>query len=601
MNKTTLFLFFFLIPFVLSSQTIEEKYDLCFNSGEIRWNYDWIISADNCSYSLDSLTSFNGKHPLRISPASKLPFMGLEVSEENRENRMNFILGKEIVLPDNKGKFPVEVNLTCLSYADSLLMQVVALDENENVVSSDSLFILHGDDWDTYSIRINNPNVQAFKLLLKLNELKKPGMRIYLDRFQIKMGDIDINSLPVESLNTPYSFDPSFRVELNDSLSYAHIPELKNKKLIGIGECTHGSQEIKETAYELMKYLIKREGVRYVFLESASRTMGMYFDLYAKGLIPGDKAEDIVDILKCRFDNYKETVQFLQFLRTYNQSAEEKVSVFGMDLDMDGEEIFIAHYFLNLLGSENAKFYINHLSHIDRYNMIIDYLKTDGNVRSKLTKAEIEYLVYVLEERLNNSSLLIGDLFDDRDHRILFSTVDAVVNHFFDSSSKGVIFAHSLHINKVWLRDFESGKKSLGYYLSTKFQDNYYNLTLQIGEGTYLQDESIMGSSLIIDSLQEPPPRSMENICLKVNSDRFFYPSDKFPSSALTWRSISRSYKDRYQFILGFKKRFDGIIFIRDSHSLHEYQDLYVINDMEYLNKKARELNDLLKYYRNKQ
>lgn len=193
------------------------------------------------------------------------------------------------------------------------------------------MYIPKGGDWDTYQIRVNHPKTKALKLLLKLNETKKyPGMSVNLDRFQLKMGNTGINSLPIESLEKPYFFDPAYKIVLEDSLSYANIPDLKGKKLIGIGECTHGSQEIKETAYELIKYLIVKEGVKYVFLETP-RSIGLHFDLYVQGLIPEDKKEDIFGMMKSTLDNYEETFQFLHFVRTYNQSTKDKVNIFGID------------------------------------------------------------------------------------------------------------------------------------------------------------------------------------------------------------------------------------------------------------------------------
>lgn len=184
---------------------------------------------------------------------------------------------------------------------------------------------------------------------------------------------------------------------------------------------------------------------------------------------------------------------------------------------------------------------------------------------------------------------------------LLFSTVNAVIDCSFNTSSKGVVYSHGIHINKFSVGYFEEKRKTLGSCLSTKLGNDYYCLMLQIGKGSYLQDTNVAGYNLFSDSLQKPPPLSVENFCLKAESDRFFYPTQNLPSSILTWRCILRESKDRYHFKLSsVKKRFDGIIFIRNSHALKVFENYPVANLSTYLARKTHELNERLKIYREK-
>jgi erythromycin esterase len=120
-----------------------------------------------------------------------------------------------------------------------------------------------------------------------------------------------------------------FPIAQKDSAVFAQ--QFKDKRIVAIGEATHGSSEIFSVRNSLTQYLIEHQGFNRVAVE-APMTEVEAINRYILGL-----SADTVPQMKyfCYTASTTEEMKTLvEWLRQYNQTHHSKVQLFGIDITM---------------------------------------------------------------------------------------------------------------------------------------------------------------------------------------------------------------------------------------------------------------------------
>lgn len=567
---------------------VRDIYNLDMKKPEENVRWAWSVSTNRTSFALDSSKTVKGKNALKILSRRRV----------GDPHEAGFNLMRTIPLPEWADNEIVTVSVKCKNKdMENLKFSVMCMDENENLRFSDSVFVTKSY-WKKYSISFTQRNMKAVRISLSSEENHLRDMRTaWVDRVSISIGGKDVSDVAIEDwypktsseLNKNYVIPLSFQ---NDESIQTVFSSNACPAIIGLGESTHGSQEIKKAHYQFMKTLISRFGYKIIVTERVI-DLSLLCDLYVRGLLPESYGDQIIEDSKGYFDDYLSFFDFLSWLREYNKTAEVKVRIFGCNSFLD-KRTGLFEYFQKVVDRNNPSF-LYYLEKIAKcqFTVVRDKVMNDTLLKSELTAADYDYLLFLLEKDDINVERKFLDSSYDADKE-MWTVVQKVIELYAPHREKIIISAHSAHVSKY--ASFVSSsvnKPPLGKYVADKYKEDYLAISFQLGEGTSTQDESNLFGKTMVQILQHAPINSFENRALRTGVDYFYYSSGQLPEDIMHLRMLLRCarYMDQFRFC-SIKKYFDGLVFIKESHGLNNIQSypaFYVSGLIRYKQEKMRE------------
>lgn len=572
-------LLFFIVLFLTSnnlySQTYSELYDLDFkrtNSVEQCWIKESVYAVSE----IDSTQSVNGKHPMRIC-YPKLTFDSGKST--NIGMYMNFY--QMLILPEKCNDHSViKVSINSKSeYLNNIFFKVWGIDENENIVCRDSI-ALNSEQWMEQSITFKGNQMRCLYLEIMYHGSQDRKQCLWLDRVTVAVDNEDIRSWKVdEALPAVASIKSNYIVRLdsaNDSTMLKNVVDVRNKKVVAIAESCSGSQSVKDMNYVLLKNLIQSNRCKVVMLEGLSADMALTANLYVQNLIQESYEEELEEMLKPTFDDYKSRVSFIKWLRGYNKKTHGKVHLLGLD-QVSGNSFYLHSFFQYALDSIQGHDYLVKVG-MEKYRDMCDLASKDSNLRLKLGDEFYKYLHWVLEEAavpaVSDSIYRRGFNDDDimKGYR-MFCKVNHAITCFLKDEEMIAISAHSRHLasgnirNEIALSELHLYKeKPLGYYLRDAFGKDFFSIGVQIGRGEYTAFAESVTNPRVVKELTENPKNSLEAYLSKAKEDVFYYLSKEIPHEVYTLLQITET--EMFRQFCSPRIAFDAYIFIRDSEGL---------------------------------
>ncbi len=371
-----------------------------------------------------------------------------------------------------------------------------------------------GTAWfDNFEVTIDGENIQNLK------EIKKP----YLD----KNTKVEIIQSLQKSLN-PIDF--TNESTLNQSLQPL-IETIGNRKIISIGEDTHGTSEYYKLRVAITKKLILEKGYNTVILESP------YDDIE---LLTKNLKGDVIDQLmrKHLFSIYQteEMKSFLDWYKTNNKNS--KIKFKGCDdsywvleqllekelslIEDDNLNKLFKTYRKALIASEKSKAKNKVKTHLAVYKSIValeQYLDTK-NLHTAYSK---ELLFNGKNTYINYKHLSENKSIQSRDEIM----ADRIAYLAKDPNAKIIVWAHNAHISNTVIIDDEIG--IMGSDLKDEFGENYVSIGLSslIGNYSYMTNRFInsdhkFDDQLIEGSVELQPKNSWERV-FNASNDQPFY------------------------------------------------------------------------------
>lgn len=543
----------------LFSQTLSEKYDWEFQKMDM-FGWDWGNSSIRTVPLRDTICLFQGMHPVVFVYRGKLS-----------PGNMGFILSRIMILPKSLKGDSCRVRFEYkMHHGKDFYLQAVALSDQGKQLHADSIR-LDGGDWNTATLSIPRSQARAIRISMEYKGTTDSLQRVWVNRIGIDIDGRDIAGYPCEasspqdSARIVKSFKKKYAVPLSETEDdglLTKIPSLADKKIIGMGEFAHGSYSIMQAQLQWCKNLINSNRCKLLLLEYP-QNRSLLFNLYVQGCISEEYVGNIEEDLRVGMLDYELFLDFFEWLKKYNQTAQEKVFLIGIDEDLSSYYKNLYPVFEALLGKEKCIPYLDLLQE-QNYRGAVCRLEKDSCLIKRIGKKSVDYLASVLGEREKNR-FLSDDARIDRDS-LMADRTEKTIGMLLDSAKIGVIVAHSEHISKLPYLNMLPSKVTLGQLLEKKYGNDYFAISFQAGEGTLLDEKGIIGMLVHKVNLPPPPYNSFENVALSSGIDYFYYPTRYLHKDIIQLCSLKRPNmgKDYYGFS-PIKAKYDALVFMRVS------------------------------------
>jgi erythromycin esterase len=419
-------------------------------------------------------------------------------------------------------------------------------------------------------------------------------------------------------VDTVYALHPNDTDSLNELLPLENL--FKDKKIIGMGEATHGTKEFFNMKAKMFKFLATHCGYKVFSIEATyGGTLKVNdYVLYGKGSVLS--AMKGMEFWTWYTDEVKDLIQWM---RNYNKDKpdNEKLMFLGFDCQsFKGPNNALINY-VNEYDSINIKEFKKGLSILNDSsdNYFFKLFTNDKKTQEVVFPKVDNILLFLNKWFIENENYYISksgkQKFDIAYHNIenikqtllLVESLQIKTEYIRDScmaqnikwlsdhiNTKVFAWAHNGHIEKRRSTFFKkwNSLKNMGVYLDDLFGKDYYNIGFVFNEGKFqaIQHEpnilkQIKGHQYkgLYECYLPPSPKgSIANIFSKTGIPSFFvdmlHSSNGFYDEstgyynigAVFWKPSRNAYFD-----LTPKKSFDGLIFVNHTQravpSLHEF------------------------------
>jgi erythromycin esterase len=276
---------------------------------------------------------------------------------------------------------------------------------------------------------------------------------------------------------------------LDDLAPLAHV--LRDVRVIGLGEATHGSHEIFTLKHRLIELLVTRLGFRTIAFEGTA-SGGEAIDAYIRGT--GDRAAAVAALRAIWITETRELESLLEWLRAYNATAVQKVTWVGIDPQGSAAADASLRAFLRTIGAE------------ERFAPLLDFVRAEDLKANQFQRTsfppervqELERLIAFLVTREGDlvrrtSARDYAAALDAARQFLQFAefnseggtmTRDAAMAENFFRSVKGgraIVWAHNAHVTT----SDRSSYKPLGTLLRNAYGSGYYALATSFHRGAF--------------------------------------------------------------------------------------------------------------------
>jgi erythromycin esterase len=375
------------------------------------------------------------------------------------------------------------------------------------------------------------------------------------------------NVFAQEQKITAYISANSFQITVSkDSKNYSFLDRVSdNKKIIAIGEASHGSETLFEIKHSLFKYLAINKGYTLYLIEDDYGDLLEINEAIVTG--KGDLKKLMVESSLNGFWKSQSYLDFFQWMQNYNQTTtKDKLQIIGVDCqDSRSSVAYIQEKYPTLFTSESKVIndFLEKLKSTNIYTLektkVDELLKTseilfenlkksDAYLQNK-NKAEYKIAVNAFETVLQNLVVVkqslpqeqlleqykkYGYLIKDKRSELMAKNAVRAIN---DYNAKAVVSNHNSHV----VNNPES--EDTGYFLRKELGEQYYIICTDFSEGS-IQVFSYNGLKIV--KVDKPEKESIANYCLKTGKKNLFVEFSDFSTdknSTVNLSSLAGAYK----------------------------------------------------------
>jgi erythromycin esterase len=367
---------------------------------------------------------------------------------------------------------------------------------------------------------------------------------------------------------------------------------LKDVRIVGLGEVTHGGREIVRVKHRLVEFLVTQMGFTAFALEAAFSDAEPINDYVLFG--KGDRASALTSQGYVAHDS-EEFAEMLEWLRRYNSTAPaaKKVRFYGLDLfrnDVGRAKVLeFVHRVLpedeapadsafRALAAEEAKWPAWDTANVARIRPRLEVLSNhlvagETELPERATRAEFDRMLQYIEV-MKQAALLKGR------SQPMADNLRYLIDHE-RPGTKLVIWAHNAHVaTSTPNPNVGPDSYNLGYLLRRQFGRGYYALATEFDHGSYRSRITTPPGDFKEGVLSSAPTGSIPWQLAQSAVGDFFVDLRAARSDDLVWRwlhsprpahNINWAYQDSSRV---FARRnvgalYDGIVFLREITSTH--------------------------------
>jgi erythromycin esterase len=303
--------------------------------------------------------------------------------------------------------------------------------------------------------------------------------------------------------DTIYSLEPSTG-QLPASLNLLQ-PLFSSKRIVGLGEATHGTREFNQLKTQLVQFLITKCQYRALIMEGPFASF-----LFINDYVNNDEGNINMHLQHTGYWMYytSEMRSLLEWIKKYNteKSPEDKVSVFGMDMqDIEGPIQYVNSKMAALPARDRKSFdelmqpllellksgdkhKAGHLSNSTHdiaagIERLKTWVRTNTPVMHRyFTQENISLVELSLQNSLYTTQMAKLDVYF-RDS-CMAANVEALTTL---TQGKTVLWAHNFHLG---MHDSIAGytalRKPMGELLQQTFKEQYYPIGFFFQEGGFI-------------------------------------------------------------------------------------------------------------------
>lgn len=361
---------------------------------------------------------------------------------------------------------------------------------------------------------------------------------------------------------------------------------LKNVRIIGYGEDTHGTAEFTLLVQELMKYIAEKHNFKIIILETGFGE-GQYLNDYIQG-----KTSDLNSILNEHNSTWryktKEFYQFMNWLKEYNQNNSSKIQLYGCEMQYVISDVnrikaylktvdsdytingFEKHLWEPIEEGEKSDYYI---SYVKLKNYFIENYETFKNKTSEesfnLAYHHIEVLgqfVTAINQNNKQRKYNFRDIY-------MGENIQWILNSY-GPDSKALYWAHNAHVGD-WIAN--GIVDVTGHQLRKFYGDAYFDIATDFGTGEFLAFSKEMkmenfGYSQVLENTFSSCLQSFgsPNTFLNLRNARGDKNLAEFLNSELTTMSgAGAQIRNAETETNEIGKAFDGIIYLDKTHKIN--------------------------------
>ncbi|SEM32268.1 erythromycin esterase [Chryseobacterium taichungense] len=254
-----------------------------------------------------------------------------------------------------------------------------------------------------------------------------------------------------------------------------------NSKIVGLGESTHGSSEVYKMKYRISEYLIKNLNYNIFSLEANMPESYLMNNYISKNI---DSPRHILSGMYFWLWQTQETLNFVEWLKIYNENTNNKVLFDGFDMQ---------HYFGALQGIRDI--YKTNNYELDDFNNLFKVLKEKNRGQRRYT-AKNQVTINDLLDKVSQKAVNIDDAEIKKRYlqnitiirqkiqvgssvtrdKFMAENIDWIKQNY--TPSKIIVSAHNFHVSK-------ENSFSMGFHINKKYQNNYVNFGFAFYEGNY--------------------------------------------------------------------------------------------------------------------
>lgn len=384
-------------------------------------------------------------------------------------------------------------------------------------------------------------------------------------------------------------------IKLNNA-DYSEIPSM-DANILGIGETVHGSKTLGNVAFAMIKQRIKENNCKLVLHEFPLES-----SLFVNRYIKNDtrfKLEDIERYMEGSLSS-ETTIDFIKWLKHYNTTHNNTVSLWGMDLEsMKMAGGIDLSEFVETLFKEQRNAQIDSIVNrlLNGESSVSDQkelTESTGIIGKCLTEDEREIIKWCL---LTNQTY--KETYDRLMHRdiIMANTCNKLIEMLTKAGETTSIFGHFSHLNYLVGGDMSRlDNYAMGHYMRAQYAHNYQAITLCTYAGTTLNalTDKVIGVAKLVDA----PVGSIEHNLQTMAKGMLYLPTKYLDCTYMVkMRELGNSNNPQQFFYISPKARAEGILFVPYSVAIEKSEDVlkrylnYVDNTVRRYLEKAKKQN----------
>ena len=408
-----------------------------------------------------------------------------------------------------------------------------------------------------------------------------------------------------------------YAVEINSEHDMPQLGETidQNRRLVLMGEASHGTSEFYRYRAELSKYLIEHEDFRFIAVEGdwpAAMRVNQYVKHREEGPETAEEALEYFDRWPPWMWRNEEVLELIRWMHEFNEdrAPEDRAGFYGVDM-------YDKQRAMQSVITHTRKWDDNKADEIENiYSCLMDHGDAQVYIRSvqqtgENCEQEMEQVVDMLDQNRRQwssaDSIAFADAWQsawlakraEQHYRGNLEPGAASWNyratHFFETTqrllegygddSRGIVWAHNTHIGDARATDMQQQQMlNIGQLAREELgRDQVF----AVGFGTYtgtvyagLQWEGARHEMEIPDAMDD----TLEDLMQQTGLDRFFLPMHQYPevfeqlSSPIGHRAMGVVYNPRQESQGNYvntilPQRYDAFIFIRETQILNALDD----------------------------